>query len=902
MKGVAQGVQVAVQDAWGRTLGVVKTDDQGHFSLPVLPMAPPAAAGEMSAATNFYVGVEPGSSLYRVLIQQGSLQQGNGHVVCDAPQCRSGDGTEVGFGATYPTSTLVLSGLLVVEDGQSAAALPINVLTTLQDMLAREQQLTAARAGQIVQDLFGLSSPPAYLPPSGVDLTDPEAVARASVEELVTAVLNAAVEQDAYQNGQQGVPAWLDERREQMREQQMALERERLLALRDAAAATAQAAADAHAAKQAQLRAKLESARQRASQQINDAVDEHCDGDLCLPAPRLSPAEQSALNAAKALVAQVRGVAAASLEVFESGLDPAHPDHDPDTLPARLQQAGQLLGGEYAQLLPVLRDVMQVAGEHLESVVIRGEPDGPQAIAELARRYAHNNVPWWVCEGPWMADYDACVEAYVEAFASRFIGGQLMREGQRWQLQDVSLRADDVADSPIWYVALALEQPRFSQDGDLALGAGPQQLPFSGTVQGDGLSLQINSGSALDFTLGEAFAGSLEAPGALQLTSVDLVLDAVLAVGDADAQQRFTGRLELGLVASPAMHAANSNLPLVSPIPHTLVLDGRFEQDGQQPLVAALEMVIDNAARFAARQQGGRFDDRARYAYDPGLNEVTLTLGTDQDGVQLRLHQQGPDGVYVDCAAHGKATCGEQFEWPLESAWFYEVLDTQLSEPACVEAGFWWSEEESGCIEWVSLTEDELAADLRLALRGWTLEEISQRLGPVPVTGEGTYQLQPLSWQPSHDRYGNDLFTAEQGTLPAYLVRMAPDHERDGGYLSGVLHARTEGRLAAGLPTMQLALDMQRTGYRAGNASLKLNWEEADQTPVALTFSTPQLQPLTEVTVANRDGTRLLLSRDAVSGELSGRIERQGQALGTVRREGAVYMVTWLDDSIESLY
>ncbi|WP_226664697.1 hypothetical protein [Microbulbifer aggregans] len=883
-KGIISGAQVVAKSDAGEVLGSAVTAEDGSYSIEL----------------DGYSGA--------VRLELSAPESGIALVTCDTAQCRTAgendqdsnaDGV-ITFAEQYALD-YTLSSVVFVEESATALTSSITALTTLvaEKAGATPDQASISAANTFVKDTFGLDADPSTVAP--VDLTS---ATSAGEQDLRFALINAAIEAAA-EGGD--VAAQLE-----------SLSAGFAANTVDAAVLeSVNAAIDSVATATSEGNNELAGVADAAAGAVKatgDAIAENCANGTCTPEVEVTGDLASNLEQAKALVATVRKVSVEALEAIKSELDETSVGYNQDNLVVQMDSAAQVLTDDNRDNIGAIAEVAGLLAEQIFRD-IEGEQVFTSLSAAAAAAYGDAEHCEWVAteyQEQCLAEYEAEKAAYVAQFAT----GSIVQEGQAWSVADALFDADGNTATTEDQVAIDLtigmpeiQSKVFEGEERLYVDAGAHVLAISGMATLGDSSFKINEGSGFSLELSEELididvgTGEGEDPlGEPQIENLALNLDAEII----NATHRFNGSVEITGEKSEAMYdsfdPAMNDKSAHALLPEKLALSGVFEELATaKSLEAAVVVTIDNADDFLYVLEGFERDDLTSYSYNAADNTVTVKIGEENNyaiatyALSEVVYDEYYSDFYVTVSCNevvGDASCPAQQEYYF---WGLNDVRSDLTQLECESEYYngYWEWESSNCYIWVSPENSNVMQDLRVAFTA----EYSYMLDGLyaGVAGEGWYRAGPSEWWPNY--VGKSVFSGTSGTIAAELVESDINFDAEDRYLKATFRVSAHGNLSANLPAMDVELVAKRTGYEVAEVILSLAWGN-DSLRVEYPVSSEGSN-----TIILSDGKGAEFSLElATDGEtVTGVITKDGTVYGTLAEENNAYVITWIDNGIETL-
>lgn len=856
-KGIISGALVEARRPNGSLINDAITDQDGHYSISLKKHHGP---------TLLILKPHPGAM-----------------VTCDVTRCRdaspgdedtNGDGT-IGFGERYQLD-YELRAVVDVDKSASHVDAHITPLTTLVAARAGEPPTSAsiAEANAFVKFLLGLDMSPGAVRP--IDLTR---AGEATDQELRYALLNAALEQLAQGST---VADLLAEFSGEVAAG--VVTRSLLLNLLAALEAVEDAVRDGNTL------LNVASAASGVRSSLEAAIHKMCGGEeelTCTPDIGEPPYANDNLTRAKALVAAARKISMEALASLDAELDGGY--HD--TLIPKIRHASTALDTDTRKVIVALGEVAAVIADQIVRTALDGSyPD--TALGDAADLFFNRNRSSGCDWTEWdPIAHQACIDDNRNAYVSRFVHGTIVRDGVTWRVEDgeFDLDGDLVTVHDRVLVTLALSIPVLGGDSQTGVGlnAGANILHITGgaSLGGDDISFMLDGGSRLLLELREPFfPGQPDLP---QIRRIALDVNTVLK----NSQIQFSGGLTFHVRAADR-HSKMNNYPVMLPVPEKLELFGRFRDRTSEQLVGGRFVItVDNVDTFGFYQKGFIHQKLTQWSYDEETNTLTVTHGKGRNKAVILYTlgiEQGARHLDASCTTEGTGEClAESWRIPVDSVW----LPTSLSSTDCVATLGIWSGDTCHVEE--DASEAGLEHDIRLAFAGDVAREAFADIR-VRIPSEGLYLIGPRHWAPF--QLPTDRKT---GYIGARLVDPVVEFDAEGRYLKGSVRVETYGKLSPRLPHMDISLVAARTGYDFGDITLLLKWDKD-----ALTIHYPVTKKaVTDITIKDGSGTKLVLTVNLAKKTIkSGSIVKDGTEYGKLKMENGQALISWLDNTIETLY
>ncbi|MEH6706437.1 MAG: hypothetical protein V7667_00555 [Alloalcanivorax venustensis] len=880
-KGIISGARIEARQPNGELIGTAITQEDGSYTISL--------------------------GNYRGAVQLLLKPRDGAMVTCDAAMCRStaqaGDQDHdasgaIEFGERYALDYQLRSVVDASADARNVSA-HITPLTTLvaEKAGASPDQATVAAANSFVKNMLGLDANPSEVKP--VDLTKP---IDAGEQALRFALLSAAVEQQAQASNVETVLADLTS---QFTANQV--NKAKLEALSGSVADVALAVKSGNADI-----GGVDDAAAGARQNAENAIQEACGTEeTCTPQTDLEGELATNLQKAKALVATARKVSLEALEQIDVELDQQGDGYNSDNLIAQAAAFADDINTDTLKTVQAFGEVGAVLADQIGAVALDGELLTVN-LKEAARRYYDNGVDGncdWLSGDP-LAACEAAAQVERDEYLAHFTAGILAHDngswtvtGARFDLDGDETTIDDQVD-----VSLTVDMPEVigNEDDGLGLAAGPNRLAISGNAELGENRFSVDENSALVLVLNDSFADNETSESGPNINSVGLDVNAVLE----NAALYFSGGIDVQVRESSRHNSINSGAPVefITPIPEKLALDGEFSAKGSnKTLQASIVLTVDNAGQFGFYQEGFQRNDLTSFSYNSGDNTLDITHGDSDNHVQVRysVESENPGGVWLRhyviarCLSEvGDASCPAN-EWRHEYPGFHQEIEGASSQQECYDTAIsnpaWWEDETGVCYTWIDADSSDIQEDVRIAFTSQIGEELLGGL-EATVAGEGVYVVGPEEWWPEYI-IESIVPSADSGEIAAYLHSAAMDFDAQGRYLKGTLRVATHGKLSANLPAMDVELVAKRTGYQVGDLSLALQWGDD-----ALRIEFPYSGELSRTaTLSDGEGT-VMTVEFSDEDSVTGRIRKDGTTYGTLRDENGIYVISWIDNTIESLY
>lgn len=899
-KGIIAGALVEAKKADDSLIGTDTTAEDGTYSINL----------------NGYSG--------SVFLTLKAPQSGVALVTCDVASCGTagegdndidGDNT-IEFGEQYALD-YELRSVIHADPSANNVSAHITPLTTLvaDKAGAGADQAAVAAANSFVKNMLGLDANPSEVKP--VDLTK---ATEGSDQELRFALLNAAIEEQA-QNSVSDVTTVLGG-----------------LSANFAANQVDKGALDGLVASIASVEAAVSSgndvidvasAASGAESNAQGAIDEACatnegmaprvvaieeEPETCSPKIELDGELGDNLEKAKALVATARKVSIEALESIDAELNEESEGYNPDNLIVKISNVADDLDTDTRKVVQAFGEVAGVLVDQIVRGVIEEESLTTDLVEAAGLYYEasyDNDCEFYPPEmqAQCNADYDADKAEFV----SHFIEGTVSRADNDWSVSSAifDLDGDDGSVGDQVSVNLAVTLPTVAGDGETGIGLNPgvNTLSIDGSAAiPDVASFTVDEGSSLVVELNNTFIDDDESEPEDTIKRVALDVSAELA----NSELTFNGGVEVAVRESSKQKELNTPVPeILVPIPEKLALNGEFVETATgNSLAANVLLTVTNASQFGFYQEGLE-RDLVSYSYDQENNALTVILGSGehQAVVAFSLNETvNGEGeawewsdftITAECvSSSGDAYCPANNEyWAGGYNVVAEGVDSQENCADPEHAGSmytWWHDDNSQCIAWIDSQHEDFDADIRnffTADADWYLDGMS-----AYVAGEGWYQVGPDDF---YDDYaGTSLFPADSGTAVAHLDESELDFDAQGRYLQGTLRVETAGKLSANLPEMDVKLVASRTGYELGEATLDLSWD-GDSLKVAYPYAGEGSNSLT---LSDGEGTVMTVVFDDSAETVTGEIRKDDTVYGAFREENGQYIISWIDNTIESLY
>lgn len=841
-------------------------------------------------------------------------------VTCDVASCGAagegdndidGDNT-IEFGEQYALD-YELRSVIHADPSANNVSAHITPLTTLvaDKAGAGADQAAVAAANSFVKNMLGLDANPSEVKP--VDLTK---ATEGSDQELRFALLNAAIEEQA-QNSVSDVTTVLGGLAANFAANQV--DKGALDGLVDSIASVEAAVSSGNDA------IDVASAASGAESNAQGAIDEACAtgggeeaSESCSPKVELDGELGTNLEKAKALVATARKVSIEAIESVDAELDEESEGYNPDNLIVKIQDAANAVDSDTQKTVQAFGEVAAVLADQIGKVELDGQVLESDLAAAATQYYDdghEDDCHWYV---GWDDEYaDACYAADAEereTYIGHFAGGTI-ENNNGWGVTGglFDLDSDDQSGNDQVSVVLTVTLPQIESEACneepeetcIGLGAGENSLAIEGEASYGEHSFTVGEGSEFSLTLGDRFIADNDEERALNVLSASLTANAELSNTDLT----FIGEVGVDVVKSSSHASRNAGI-LVVPIPEKLSLSGEFVDSASQSLTADVTLTVDNASSFSFQQEGFEREDLVSYSYDEENSALTVTLRSGENRAEVAFSlEETVNGegeswewseftITSECiSTSGDASCPANNEYWVSG--YNVVAEGVDSEEACADpeqAGsmYTWWHDDSQCIAWIDSQHEDFDSNIRnffTADADWYLDGMR-----AYVTGEGWYQVGPDDF---YDDYaGTSLFPADGDTAVAHLDESDMDFDAEGRYLTGTLRVETAGKLSANLPEMDVKLVATRTGYELGEATLDLAWD-GDSLKVVYPYSGEGSRT---VTLEDGEGTVMTVEFDDSAETATGEIRKDGTVYGTFRDENGQYIITWIDNTIESLY
>jgi hypothetical protein len=843
-------------------------------------------------------------------------------VTCDVANCGEaaevdndidGDNT-IEFGEQYALDYELRSVIHADPSANNVSAHITPLSTLVADKAgAGADQAAVAAANSFVKNMLGLDANPNEVKP--VDLTK---ATEGSDQELRFALLNAAIEEQA-QNSDSDVTTVLSGLSANFAANQV--DKAALDDLVDSIAGVETAVSNGNEA------IDVASAASGAESNAQGAIDEACatdekmaarvaieeESEVCSPKVELGGELGSNLDKAKALVATARKVSIEALENIDAELDEEGEGYNPDNLIVKISNVADDVDTDTRKVVQAFGEVAGVLVDQIVRGVIEEESLTTDLVEAAGLYYEasyENDCEFFPPEMQTQcnADYD---EDKAE-FLSRFVGGTVSRTDNDWSVSSATfdLDGDDGTVGDQVSVNLGVTLPTVAGDGETGIGlnAGVNTLSIDGLAAiPDVASFTVNEGSSLVVELNNTFIADDESEPEDAIKRVALDVSAELT----NNELTFNGGVEVVVRESSKQKSLNTPMPeILLPMPEKLALNGKFEEAATgNSLDANVLLTVSNASQFGFYQEGLE-RDLVSYSYDEENNALSVTIGSGENQAEVAFSlEETVNGegeswewseftITSECiSTSGDASCPANNEYWVSG--YNVVAEGVDSEEACADpeqAGsmYTWWHDDSQCIAWIDSQHEDFDSNIRnffTADADWYLDGMR-----AYVTGEGWYQAGPDDF---YDDYaGTSLFPADGDTAVAHLDESDMDFDAEGRYLTGTLRVETAGKLSANLPEMDVKLVATRTGYELGEATLDLAWD-GDSLKVVYPYSGEGSRT---VTLEDGEGTVMTVEFDDSAETATGEIRKDGTVYGTFRDENGQYIITWIDNTIESLY
>lgn len=895
-KGIIAGALVEAKKADGSVIGTATTAEDGSYSIEL----------------NGYSGT--------VFLTLKAPEAGDALVTCDVASCGVAadgdiDADESGtieFGEQYALD-YELRSVIHADSSASNVSAHITPLTTLvaDKAGAGADQVAVAAANSFVKNMLGLDANPSEVKP--VDLTQGSG---GSVQELTFALLNAAIEEQA-QSGATDIASVLGGLSGNFETNQV--DKSALEALVAGVASVEAAvkagneeidvvAASSAAQSGAQNACDLEGGEQ---QQPKVALSEDAPSEYCSPEIEFEGALGSNLDKAKALVATARKVSIEAIEAIEAELDEESEAYNSENLIVKIGNVADDVDTDTRKVVQTFGEVAGVLVDQIVRGVIDGE-DLTTDLGEAASLYYdasfENDCQYYYPQEA----VDQCeldYEADKSAFVSHFVGGTIENSGDEWSVTSATFDLDGneaTADDQLM-VHMNVVLPTVIGDGESGIGlnAGVNTLSVHGSAAlPDVASFTVNEGSGLVVELNNNFVDDGESEPEDAIKRIALDVSAELS----NNEMTFNGGVEVVVRESSKHQSLNAPVPeVLLPVPEKLALNGVFEEVGTgNSLDANVLLTVSNVSQFGFYQEG--FErNLVSYSFDQETEVLTVTIseGESQATVAFSLEENDYGGgwtefeIVSECVStSGDAYCPRATRYWVSG--YNIVVEGINSQEDCADpeqAGSIytrWEDDSLECIAWISSGDEGFESDIRnffTADADWYLDGMR-----AYVSGEGWYQVGPDDF---YDDYsGTSLFPADSGTAVAHLDESDMDFDAEGRYLKGTLLVETRGKLSANLPEMDVKLVAARSGYALGEATLDLSWD-GDSLKVIYPYSGDGSN---SATLEDGEGTIMTVVFDDSAETVTGDIRKDGTVYGTFREENGQYIISWIDNTIESLY
>ncbi|PHR65239.1 hypothetical protein [Alcanivorax sp.] len=889
-KGIISGALVEAHKANGDLIGTATTAEDGSYSIDL---------GNYNGAVQLILKQPEGG---------GAL------VTCDVASCGpagpgdiSGDDDNVDFGEQYALD-YELRSVVHVDSSASTVSAHITPLTTLVADKAGvgADQAAVAAANSFVKNMLGLDANPSEVKP--VDLTN---ATEGSDQELRFALLNAAIEEQA-QNSVSDVTTVLGDLSANFAANQV--DKGALDGLVGSIAKVETAVSNGNGA------LDVASAASGAENNAQSAIDEACAtgggeeaSESCSPKVELDGELGDNLEKAKALVATARKVSIEALESVDAELNEESEGYNPDNLIVKISNVADDVDTDTRKVVQAFGEVAGVLVDQIVRGVIEEESLTTDLVdaASLYYEASYDND----CEFYPLEMQAQCNTDYEEdkaEFVSHFVGGTVSRTDNDWSVSSATfdLDGDDGTVGDQVSVNLGVTLPTVAGDGETGIGlnAGVNTLSIDGLAAiPDVASFTVNEGSSLVVELNNTFIADDESEPEDAIKRVALDVSAELT----NNELTFNGGVEVVVRESSKQKSLNTPMPeILLPMPEKLALNGKFEEAATgNSLDANVLLTVSNASQFGFYQEGLE-RDLVSYSYDEENNALSVTIGSGENQAEVAFSlEETVNGegeswewseftITSECiSTSGDASCPANNEYWVGG--YNVVAEGVDSEEACADpeqAGsmYTWWHDDSQCIAWIDSQHEDFDSNIRnffTADADWYLDGMR-----AYVTGEGWYQVGPDDF---YDDYaGTSLFPADGDTAVAHLDESDMDFDAEGRYLTGTLRVETAGKLSANLPEMDVKLVATRTGYELGEATLDLAWD-GDSLKVVYPYSGEGSRT---VTLEDGEGTVMTVEFDDSAETATGEIRKDGTVYGTFRDENGQYIITWIDNTIESLY
>ncbi|MFV8781110.1 hypothetical protein ACNKU7_01695 [Microbulbifer sp. SA54] len=883
-KGIISGAQVVAKSDTGVVLGSAVTAEDGSYSIEL----------------DGYTGA--------IRLELSAPESDIALVTCDTAKCRTAgendqdsnaDGV-ITFSEQYALD-YTLSSVVFVEESATSITSSITALTTLVAEKAGTtlDQASISAANAFVKDTFGLDADPSTVAP--VDLTS---ATSAGEQDLRFALINAAIEAAA-EGGD--VAAQLESLSAGFAANTVDA------ALLENVNAAIDSVATATSEGNSEL-AGVADAAAGAIKATGDAIVENCANGICTPDVEVIGDLTSNLEQAKALVATARKVSVEALEAIKSELDETSEGYNQDNLVVQMDSAAQILSDDNRENIGAIAEVAGLLAEQIFRDIA-----GEQVFTSLADAAAAAYGEAEHCE--WMAtEYQAQCRADYEAekavYVAKFAAGTVTHTGQAWSVTDALFDADGNATTTEDQVAIDLtigmpeiQSKVFEGEERLYVEAGTHVLAIRGMATLGDSSFKINEGSGFSLELSEQLidinvgTGEGEDPlGEPQIENLALNLDAEIF----NATYRFNGSVEITGEKSEAMY--NSFDPAMNDksahalLPEKLALSGVFEELATaKSLEASVVVTIDNADDFLYVLEGFERDDLTSYSYNAADNTVTVKIGEGNNyavatyALTEVVYDEYYSEFFISASCNevvGDASCPVQQDYYF---WGLNDVRSDLTQLECESASYngYWDWASNSCYIWVSPEQSNVVQDLRVAFTA----EYSYLLDGLyaGVAGEGWYRAGPSEWWP--DYVGKSILAGTSGTIASELVESDINFDAENRYLKATFRVSAHGNLSANLPAMDVELVAKRTGYEVAEVVLSLAWG-TDSLRVEYPFSG---EGSNTIILSDGKGAEFSLELAADGETVTGVITKDGTVYGTLAEENNAYVITWIDNGIETL-
>ncbi|AMX03588.1 hypothetical protein [Microbulbifer thermotolerans] len=869
-KGIVSGALVEAYGSDGELIGTATTDSEGRYSITV--------------------GTYTGAVKLVLKPQEGAL------VTCDIAECRTASGGDedadgdgkIEFGERYALD-YQLTSVVFVDETATEVNSHITPLTTLVAEKAgiTLNQTSISTANTYVKNMLGLDANPSEIEP--VDLTKASSV---SEQQLRFALLNAALEEVAENGNVAGV---LDNLSAAFTLN--IIETGALDSLSEGISLVAAAVKQGN-----QNLTGIEDAAEASQSKLDDVIAQVCGtGTSCSLKIDLTPELNSNLEKAKQLVSTVRRVTIETVDTVNSKLREDSDGYDSENVLTQLDAAEEIMDEEGRDTVMAFSEIAVVLASQVVAVQYEGQSlisDIPSVAEALYdSKNSEDNCAWITWD---KATQDACYaekQADRDAYLSRFVQGTIENSGGNWKVRNavIDLDGDSSTGSDEVKISLNLALPQFTGDSSTGMGLpdGVNELAVNGTAGLGSTEFTVEDGSKLQLELDSAF--NEEDENGPDITSIGLQLQVRLE----NATRSFSGDMELGARKSVKLEEMGLNKEILYLNPEKLALRGSFsEKTTGNSLEASVVFTVDNAAEFGYFPADYERSDLTSYSYNEADNTLTLVHGEGENKATVRYSlEEGEYGwsyfIRIECLeVIGSANCpvmgGVDF-------WGIVRSVSGISQEDCWSnySGYWRSN--GTC---VYLEGPNLDKDIRLVFSPVYTDYLLGELQAF-VPGEGWYAATPDNYWEEYGFYESMIPTTEtSGFITSELVQQDLNFNAEGRYVKFTVRMATSGRLSADLPEMDLELVVRRTGYESGDAALDVSWGD-DRLRVEYPYTG---EDSSRVVLTDGEGTKMELELAEVSSNVKGAIVKDGTTYGVIAEENDVYIVNWIDNTIETLY